>query len=349
MERDLDDLAILACSIFDVPVSFISFIDDNIQWFKAKNGFEYDYCNIDQTFCKYTLDKPQELLIIDSPETDERIKVIPQMMGLNAVKFYASAPLVSKMGNVIGTISILDYKKRDFNQKKYEELKLISKNIMKYIEGRKLMIEKNEKIEYNINKLNKIIDLAPGVLFKLSSNLEGKLNFTFLSGGIKKIIPSLCPEVMKLHPIKMLDFIVDGDRIYDLFKSSFDSLCPIETEFKVKLNDKMEKWCLIKAIPERRYKEVIWHGIIQETTQTKDHLNTVEKVLFDISHVIRKPVANILGLLNFLKSDDITVEEKQEILEILFNETNNLDEFINKLKNDYHKLKTELKIKFEDN
>lgn len=349
-EDELDDLARIASAIFDTPVSLISFIDDKRQWFKAKIGIDSDEDKIEETFCQHTLNKPNDILVIENPETDFRVKNSDRVTCEGGIKFYASAPLVSDLGNVLGTVCVVDYKKREYDPKKYEALELISKKVMNYMETRKLMIEKNQEIEYNAYRLKKLTDLAPGAIFKLSFNIQGELNFIFMSEGIQKIVPNLSPDKLKKSPTLLLDYIENKEAVLALFRDSYRSLKPIETEYKVLLDEHVSKWHWMKANPEKRSeKEVVWFGVIQEITQKKVHLETLEKMLFDISHVIRKPIANMLGIVDILQTSDVSQEDKNELIKVLHSETNTLDEFTSRLNNEYYDLKSYLKQNWKEN
>ena len=60
-EKELDDLAIIASAICDTPISLITFIDENRQWFKAKNGLKVNETSRNASFCQYSLNNPNEL------------------------------------------------------------------------------------------------------------------------------------------------------------------------------------------------------------------------------------------------------------------------------------------------
>jgi hypothetical protein len=351
-EKELNDLAYLASAIFDTPMSIISFIDEKRQWYKAKIGLEFDEVKIEDTFCKYTLDKPDEILIMDNPEIDERVKDNPKVTAEEGIKFYASVPLVSEFGNVLGTVCVIDYQKKYFDPKKYQALKLIANKVMNYLETRKLLYNQSQEIEHNAFRLKKLTDLAPGAIFKMSFIRPGELKFIFISEGIHKLIPDLCPEDLKANPKILLNYIFEKDKnqVFELFNNSYRSLQPVEAEYKVHISEKNEKWHWMRANPERSSNgEIVWYGVIQDITQKKNHLNILEKMLFDISHVIRKPLANILGVANTLNSSEVSEDDKVEAYNIIVEETNNLDDFINKLNVEYFTLKKSLKRNWKNN
>jgi hypothetical protein len=346
-EEELNELAQIASAIFDTPVSIISFIDEERQWYKAKIGLDFNEVSIEDTFCKYTLDNPEALLIFENTEDEVLVKNHPAVTTEEGIKFYASAPLVSDSGNVLGTVCVLDYEPKKNEVKKYEALRLISKKVMDYLNMRKLLNQQNQEIEYSATRLKKLTDLAPGVIFKLSVKENKKLDFIFISDGIHSLIPGLKADFMKEKQSTILNFFFgeEKNRVIELFKQSYHTLEPIETEYKVHIpSSGIDKWHWMKANPEKRStNETVWYGVIQDITQKKNHMSALEKMLFDISHVIRKPIANILGISDLMQDSEMTLEEKKEMCSLITEETRSLDQFINRLNSEYVSLKINLK------
>jgi hypothetical protein len=350
-ELELNDLAEIACAIFDTPVSLISFIDDKRQWYKAKIGVDATEMDVENTFCKLTLDKPDEILLIENPLEDPRVKTNPNVTGQPGIRFYASAPLVSSEGNVLGTVCVLDYVEKHFSQSKLEALKLVSTKIMRYLETRKLINLQNQEIEYNAARLKKLTDLVPGVIFKMSFDENKILKLVFVSEGIKLLFPSINLNELKKNPLSLLNYIDEAYRDYviDLFRQTYEDLQPIDAEYKVNLADGQEKWHWMRANPERRGdNEVVLFGIIQVISQKRNHLHALEKMIFDISHVIRKPISNIMSIANLLQLPGVKKDEKLEMFPIIFKEISELDNSIRNLSDEYNELKKSLKTVWKD-
>lgn len=72
-------------------------------------------------------------------------------------------------------------------------------------------------------------------------------------------------------------------------------------------------------------------------------------MIFDISHVIRRPITNILSVANFIKTSEVSEEDKMEMYPIIIEETSKLDQCINHLNQEYYDLKQALKIELKDN
>lgn len=128
-------------------------------------------------------------------------------------------------------------------------------------------------------------------------------------------------------------------------KTSFESLEGIEAEYRIQDPVNQGKWLWIKAKPEKKSNnEVVWFGIIQDISHKIKHMKLLEKMIFDISHVIRRPITNILTAANFIETSELSDEDIKEIYPIIIEETANLDQAIKVLNKEYYDLRKELNI-----
>ncbi|UKT66137.1 PAS domain-containing protein [Pedobacter mucosus] len=116
-EKAFDDLAKLTCGIFGVPISLITFIDEQTVCFKANVGFGNETSEPRKySICDQTLQS-------DGVTVVEDVHQIPKFVGNEfGIRFYAGAPLVTSDGHKIGTICIMDYQPSEFDGKKQEIL-----------------------------------------------------------------------------------------------------------------------------------------------------------------------------------------------------------------------------------
>ena len=63
-EDSFNDIASLAANICDAPISFISFIDNDRQWFKATHGVQIDELLGENMFARHTVGAPQDVFVI---------------------------------------------------------------------------------------------------------------------------------------------------------------------------------------------------------------------------------------------------------------------------------------------
>ena len=85
-EEEYDRIAKIAAEIFDVPVTFISLLDENNQWNKASHGIDMQIIPREIAFCNHTILNPYDVLVVPDLRKDER---------------FANNPLVANAPNVV--------------------------------------------------------------------------------------------------------------------------------------------------------------------------------------------------------------------------------------------------------
>ena len=94
-EEFFDDIAHQAAYLCGTPIGFISFIDSQREWLKAKVGWEVAEIPRDQSLNALVLGNPH-LLIVEDIAADRRFRLHPWVQ--SGIRFYAAAPVVSKDG-----------------------------------------------------------------------------------------------------------------------------------------------------------------------------------------------------------------------------------------------------------
>ena len=85
-EREFDDLTQIAAQICGVPISVISLIDADRQWFKSKVGLEVSETSREAAFCAHTI-LGDELFIVPNAAEDERFVENPLVTGDPNIRF----------------------------------------------------------------------------------------------------------------------------------------------------------------------------------------------------------------------------------------------------------------------
>ncbi|WCL81229.1 GAF domain-containing sensor histidine kinase [Saprospira sp. CCB-QB6] len=144
-EEDYDNIVALASKICGTPMSIISLIDEDRQWFKAKKGLEADETHRDLAFCAHAI-LQEEVFIIEDAKKDERFWDNPLVTGDLNLGFYAGVPLVGKEGLPLGTLCVLDQAPRTFSEDEKQALEILGRQVVRLFELRKKQREAEEAL-----------------------------------------------------------------------------------------------------------------------------------------------------------------------------------------------------------
>lgn len=339
-EIEMNEIAEMAKAIFNTPISVVSFMDDHRQWYKAKIGVKWNEVPLEDTFCRFTLDSPDETLLILDPLTDERVHHNPYVSSADGIRFYVSAPIVSFQGNVLGTVCVWDHKKHEVKEAQLQALKLLAKRVAISLETRKLLKDQHQKIELFGQKLQRLTELSPGAMFKLKTDPSTKnIKLDFLSSGISRLLPEADPDEILSNPTIFLNWINPNLRFSFLRQFIHSSKCnsPFEMDIPVSVDGKSKIWLWIKARPEFEDGEINYYGTIQDISQKVAHVKSLKKFLFDISHKLRAPVAKIKGVIHLIR-DENSAETTMEMIPFLYRSIEELDHILHKLNIEYSEL-----------
>jgi len=313
-EPELDELTQIASAICDTPFSLISLIDDKHQWIKSKKGWDVSAIPRNDGFCQHALHSGDEVLVVKDPLNDERFKESPLVKRQPHIRFYAGAPLRTAKGATLGTLCILDSKSRVISESQKNALKLLAKRVMDFLDRRKLLREQEQRIRSNVVHLKKLADQVPGIIYQLEMNPAGDIAVHFVSNGIQEMFPRVNEDLLMKNPKRFFSLIHPEDLATTraTMHQAFEKLMEIEIEFRV-VKDKKVVWHWAKAKPERKNSgAVVWYGTLQDITHRKEYEQTLEEILSDISHVIRRPVTTMMALSSIIEEDNLDEDRIRE-------------------------------------
>ena len=127
-EKEYDDLVRLASVACGTPISLISLVDEDRQWFKATIGLDDSETPIDLSFCFHTI-KQEGLFIVEDAAKDPRFASNPLVTGDLRFRFYAGIPLHAPGGAAIGTLCVIDTEPRKLTQTQKEALIILGAQV----------------------------------------------------------------------------------------------------------------------------------------------------------------------------------------------------------------------------
>lgn len=136
-ETDYDEITQLAAAICQTPISLISLVDDERQWFKSARGLDLRETPREFAFCAHNILDPSTPLIVEDSRQDSRFANNPLVTGAPHIVFYAGMPLVDPGGYALGSLCVIDNKVRTLNQTQLDALRVLAQQVVKLLELRK--------------------------------------------------------------------------------------------------------------------------------------------------------------------------------------------------------------------
>jgi len=161
-EREYDELTQLAAYICDTPVAFISLIDKDRQWFKAKLGLDTCETKRSISFCTHAIKQPEIIYEVEDASKHETFIDNPFVTD-KGVRFYAGAPLLHESGHVLGTICVIDFEPKKLSDQQKLALKNLSNQTVKLLELRSRNQNLRE-VETNLKEKNEQLRNFAGVV-----------------------------------------------------------------------------------------------------------------------------------------------------------------------------------------
>lgn len=316
-EAFFDDLVELASLIFNTPISLITLIDENREFYKAVKGLQAKGNSRTNSFCQHTFQKPESVLTVEDTLKDPRFKNNPLVHGDPKIRFYAGAPLVTPNGNVLGTLCVIDTVPRKSSIEQENALKILAKKAMDRMNIRKRFSIRDQETSSYIKEILELTDELPGVIYQFRMNSEGKMSFDFFSKGVIQMFPGINPEEIIENALLITENIYEEDvpMLLESIQASFESLEPWESQFRVLRKDGNFEWRMGKSKPRQQEDgSVVWCGFFHDITEFKEHEKKMKQIAFDISHVIRKPVTTLLGLTALIEEDELTESDMKDYI-----------------------------------
>ena len=135
-EAAFDDLAELAAAIAGTPVSLVSLMDADRQWFKAKVGTDLRETPREIAICSYTI-LGDDLMVVPDLAASPWFHDNPLVAEDPHVRFYAGTPLVTPEGHAVGTLCVLDTVPRELTPAQANGLRVLGRQAMAQLQLRR--------------------------------------------------------------------------------------------------------------------------------------------------------------------------------------------------------------------
>ncbi len=201
-EKDYDAINRLVAYICQTPISLITFIDADRQWYKANIGLPNNEIARSETFCRYTI-MSDELLEVPDATKNELFADHPAVTD-GGVRFYASTPIIDNDGYRLGTICVVDTVPRNLTTEQKDALVTLAQEVVSHLTLRKQKKELEESLKLH-NEFFNLFNNSPEIHCVMDRNTRIQL----INNSVTRIL-GYTPQEAIGHPIWY--FFPKGDR-----------------------------------------------------------------------------------------------------------------------------------------
>jgi len=140
------------------------------------------------------------------------------------------------------------------------------------------------------DRLKKIADSVPGVVYQFRMHPDGSASFPFASEALRAIY-RLSPDEVKTDASKVFALVHpdDVDGVTASIQKSAATMSQWRHEYRVQYDDGAIRWLLGNSMPELESDgSIIWHGYIMDVTKEK----TIEELLVKANNELEQRVIN---------------------------------------------------------
>jgi PAS domain S-box-containing protein len=134
-EAEFDDLVALASDICRTPISLVTLVDRERQWFKAAVGLTLSETAIQSSFCIHAI-RQRGLFVVKDATKDKRFERNPLVLGHPHIRFYAGIPIYAGDGCGIGALCVIDTTPRSLLPAQVKALTILSHQVQTLLELR---------------------------------------------------------------------------------------------------------------------------------------------------------------------------------------------------------------------
>ena len=190
------------------------------------------------------------------------------------------------------------------------------------------------KIEELSDRLQKITDRVPGMVYQFEQHADGSTNFPYVSDAVSDLF-GVSPEEAQEDAANIFAVVHpdDLDTFMTSIQESTNTLSAWQCEFRAYNKEGKVRWFFGNSLPESSADgSVLWHGLVTDITEQKkmeqqliDAQQEAEaasqaksEFLANMSHEIRTPMNAIIGMSQLALQTDLKPEQENYINKVHF-------------------------------
>ena len=273
-EEEYDAITRLASYICQVPLAFITFIDNDRQWFKSTLGVAVTEVPRAQSMCKHMV---LEDALVEVPDAvlNERYADNEAVTGPMGIRFYASAPLVDPDGYRLGSLCVFDQKPKQLSPEQRDALQTLAREVISHLSVRR----QRQELEENLKRREEFYHLF---------NNSSELHLIADKESKIELINSAVTDILGYTPQQIMgnslwSFVVGRNRQHylPLIENAVSTQQPFEFETAITTAGKDIKWISWNAV----FKNNKWYASGRDVTEQKQVSAELEQLSLVASNV----------------------------------------------------------------
>ncbi len=212
-EREYDDLTAIAAHICGTPISLISLIDEDRNWFKSTQGTEVRESPRALAFCAHTILKAEQSLVVPDARLDDRFATNVLVTNDPQLVFYAGVPLVTPDGFPLGTLCVFDHVPREITGAQLLTLERLSRQVIQLLELRRALAEADSRNRERQEAYDTLRDFSHIIAHDLKAPIR---NIRQISEVLREDylghLPPDCADLLRMIELRATDAsrMIDG-------------------------------------------------------------------------------------------------------------------------------------------
>ncbi len=166
-ETVFDGITAVAAQLAGAPISLISLVDQDRQWFKSSHGLPgVGQTPRDVAFCAHAILQAEPFIIVDALN-DSRFTDNPLVSREPWIRFYAGMPLINRRGHGVGTLCVIDRVPRELSSGQIESLRRLADVVLALFEARTdrdRLAAGQRALVQSEQRLRTLIDASPALI-----------------------------------------------------------------------------------------------------------------------------------------------------------------------------------------
>lgn len=291
-EPQFDEVVQLARIVCAAPVSLVSLVEEERQWFKAAAGFDGCETPINQSVCAHAIREP-EILIIPDLTKDDRTRANTLVTDGPQIRFYAGAVLRSPEGPALGALCVIDDKPRPdgLTPSQQAGLLALARQTMALLNYRRVLERRDDAVALSAQRTQGFVDaeLAGGTG---SFNIDVATDLISPSPEFCRIFGLPHCETMPASEVEAL--MIDDGSVRSTEFTRTDGTAPLKVEYRIRRQSDGEvRWIDRRGEFERdpEGKPIHFRGTVQDITDRKAMEAGQEILNRELSHRIKNTLA----------------------------------------------------------